>query len=272
MCAPWSAERKSCASTSPPLNPRNRAEGKICYRKWSMRATKTVDARDEDGRALLSIEALNTEAAGIILAGSHTTSSSLTWIVWRILRNRRIYQDLMAELSSSLSDLPQTEVPPHAALEHLPYFNAVIKEGLRIDTAVPGSTPRYVPPRGSTINHRYLPGHTIVSAQAYSCHRDPIAFPNPNDFVPERWMHETAKMKRLYIPFGAEGPRKCIGIHLAWMELRVGLAALFWRFRSLRLREGEGTEDEEMEIDEYWLANPKGQKLDVWANETGVGR
>ena len=41
---------------------------------------KMLDARDDESRPL-SVEALHTEAAGFILAGSHTTSSSLAWIV-----------------------------------------------------------------------------------------------------------------------------------------------------------------------------------------------
>ncbi len=102
---------------------------------------KMLDARDDEGKPL-SVEALNTEAAGFILAGSHTTSSSLTWIVWRVMKSPNILSKLRNELDSALAGLPRDEVPTHAKLESLTYFNSVIKEGLRIDTAVPGSTPR----------------------------------------------------------------------------------------------------------------------------------
>ena len=224
---------------------------------------KMLDARDESGGAL-SVEALNTEAAGIILAGSHTTSSSLTWIVWRIIRDPSVLHKMLAELDSSLSDVPRSDVPPHSKLEHLQYFNCVIKEGLRIDTAVPGSTPRYVPPGGAVINGVNLPGGAIVSAQAYSCHRDPKVFPEPERFKPERWLDETPEMRRLYIPFGADGPRKCIGIYLAYMELRVILANLFHRFDLIF---SSTFEDKNMEMDEFWLANPIGQDLSIIATE-----
>ena len=229
---------------------------------------KMLDTRDESGRPL-SIEALNTEAAGIILAGSHTTSSSLTWIVWRIMRDSTVLGKMLAELDSSLSDVPRSQVPPHSKLEHLQYFNCVIKEGLRIDTAVPGSTPRYVPPGGSVINGVNLPGGAIVSAQAYSCHRDPDVFPEPEEFKPERWLDESPEMRRLYIPFGADGPRKCIGIHLAYMELRVILASLFHRFD---LKFADTFEDKNMAIDEFWLANPIGQDLSIIAIEREMSK
>lgn len=222
---------------------------------------KMLDARDDEGKPL-SVEALNTEAAGFILAGSHTTSSSLTWIVWRVMKSPNILSKLRNELDSALAGLPRDEVPTHAKLESLTYFNSVIKEGLRIDTAVPGSTPRYVPPGGTNINGHVLPGGSTVSAQAYSCHRDAAVFPDPDQFLPERWLHETPAMRKLYIPFGADGPRKCIGIWLAYMELRVILAALFHRFD---LEFAHEIDDASMELDEFWLANPIGQRLDVIA-------
>ena len=55
--------------------------------------------------------------------------------------------DILAELRKELDDALGSEydkIPVHWKLEHLKYFNCIIKEGLRIDTAVPGSTPRYV--------------------------------------------------------------------------------------------------------------------------------
>ena len=228
---------------------------------------KMLDVRDDEGKPL-SIAALNIEAGAFILAGSHTTSSSLTWIVWRIIRDRdnHILQRLRQELDSALAGLPRDAIAPHSRIEHLPYFNCVIKEGLRIDTAAPGSLPRYVPSGGCTIKGNVLPGGCIVSAQAYSCHRDEAVFPDANAFKPERWMdgNETTAMRRLYVPFGVDGPRKCMGMHLANMELRVILASLFWRFD---LRLGKGASEESMEMDENFLAIPMGQRLDVVATE-----
>lgn len=224
---------------------------------------KMMDTRDEYGRPLPEDD-LNIQATSFILAGSHTTSSSLTWIVWRILKSPEIRTKLTQELDTTLGTADCTSVPQHAALEDLSYLNCIIKEGLRIDTAVPGSTPRYVPSGGSYINGHYLAGGTIISTQAYTCHRDPKVFPDPERFWPERWLEETPEMRKFYIPFGADGPRKCIGIHLAYMELRVILAALFHRFD---LAFARPVSDESMAMHELWLANPEAQCLDVVAKE-----
>ncbi|KAJ9606411.1 hypothetical protein H2200_009372 [Cladophialophora chaetospira] len=224
---------------------------------------KMINARDEDGKPLPD-EDLNVQSTSFILAGSHTTSSSLTWIVWRILKSPEIHRKLNEELDEALGTQDRKIVPPHAKLDNLPYLNCIIKEGLRIDTSVPGSTPRYVPPEGAVLADRFLPRGTIISIQAYTTHRDPAVFPDPNSFKPERWLDETAEMRHLYVPFGADGPRKCIGIHLAYMELRVILAALFHRFE---LRFHGEVSDASMDMHELWLAAPVEQRLSIIAKE-----
>ena len=224
---------------------------------------KLIDARDDEGRPL-SDNNLNVQATSFILAGSHTTSSSLTWIVWRIMKSPEIRKRLVEELDEALAGSSHDTVPTHRKLEKLTYLNCIIKEGLRIDTAVPGSVPRYVPPEGAHINGRALPGGSIVSMQAYTCHRDSAVYPEPDEFRPERWLKETPDMRKFYIPFGAEGPRKCIGIWVAYMELRVILASLFYRFD---LSFAHDVTDESMGMTEFWLANPTGQRLDVIAKE-----
>ena len=231
------------------------------YRKDLLQ--KMMDAKNDKGQPLPPDD-LNIQATSFILAGSHTTSSSLTWIVWRILQHPDILHKLNGELDTALGVNNRKAVPPHSKLEGLSYLECIIKEGLRIDTAVPGSTPRYVPAGGAYINGNFLPGKSIVSVQAYTLHRDPLVFPDPERFLPERWLNETPEMRRLYIPFGADGPRKCIGMHLAYMELRVILAALFHRFD---LSFARPVPDDDMEMHELWLANPRAQRLDVIAKE-----
>ena len=95
-------------------------------------------------------------------------------------------------------------------------------------------------------------------------HRDPAGFLDPDEFRPERWLDETPEMRRLYIPFSADGPRKYTGIHLAYMELNVILTTLFHRFDLTFAHE---VSESSVDLDEFWLANPIGQRLDVIAKE-----
>ncbi|KAI1027528.1 hypothetical protein LB505_014024 [Fusarium chuoi] len=64
-------------------------------------------------------------------------------------------------------------------------------------------------------------------------------------------------MQDAYIPFGG-GPRICIGIHLAYMELRVTAAAFFRKFREAQVHASMTNDD--MELENYTLIAPKSHK------------
>ncbi|RYP50907.1 hypothetical protein DL768_003667 [Monosporascus sp. mg162] len=59
---------------------------------------------------------------------------------------------------------------------------------------------------------------------------DPEVYPDPMCFDPDRWMDAEARkrMDKAYAPFG-RGTRICIGMHLAWMELYMVVAAIVQR-------------------------------------------
>jgi cytochrome P450 len=65
----------------------------------------------------------------------------------------------------------------------------------------------------------------------YALHRDPKYWNDPNDFVPTRFEGEWRKRINRYsfMPFGA-GPRTCIGLSFALIEIQLILAYLIPRF------------------------------------------
>jgi cytochrome P450 len=62
-----------------------------------------------------------------------------------------------------------------------------------------------------------------------------------------------------FAPFGT-GPRVCIGIHLAQMEMRYAITMFFRRFKGVRL----GSESPlTLEFENYFLLKPKGDFIIV---------
>jgi cytochrome P450 len=63
-------------------------------------------------------------------------------------------------------------------------------------------------------------------------HRNPRYFPDPDGFVPDRWLGDLAsRLPRFaYFPFGG-GPRVCLGKSYAMMEATLILASVAQRFR-----------------------------------------
>ncbi len=121
---------------------------------------------------------LTIEVQSYITAGTDTTAVTLTYLVWAICQNKEIQETLVHELQS-LPD-PLT----YADIRELSYLNRVIDEALRCYGAAPGSLPRDVPAAGANLAGHHIPTGVVVSTQAYSVHRDPKIFPDPDRYVP----------------------------------------------------------------------------------------
>jgi cytochrome P450 len=131
--------------------------------------TRLFDA-GKDG--LTDLEILH-NAMGYIVAGSDTTAVTLTYLTYSVCRDDAIRQALTAELQT----LPENFTD--AQCRELPYLSKVINETLRLYTAAPSALPRIVPPEGANLAGYQLPPGTTVSTQAYSLHRDPCIWSDP---------------------------------------------------------------------------------------------
>ena len=81
-------------------------------------------------------------------------------------------------------------------------------------------------------------------------------------FLPSRWLNDevSQEAKRAFHPFGA-GSRVCLGIHMAYMELRLASAEFFRQCKGARL--SPETTGESMEMENYFLITPRAQKCEV---------
>ena len=131
-----------------------------------------IAAEAETGEKL-STDDVHLEASGLIVAGTDTTSTTLTYLVWAVLSQPKLQHELETEVAALNEDYGDLD------LERLPLLNAVIEETLRLYGAAPAGLPRAVPPGGVTIDEKFIPAGTTVTTQAYTFHRDPALFPRP---------------------------------------------------------------------------------------------
>ncbi|KAJ3739149.1 cytochrome P450 [Lentinula detonsa] len=95
--------------------------------------------QEEDPRKALNEDEVLSQMATMILAGHETTASTMTWILYALTKSpkdqERIYQEIreMRELTGNQEPSPQD-------LDSMNFFNAVIKEGLRLYPIVPNIT------------------------------------------------------------------------------------------------------------------------------------
>ena len=82
--------------------------------------------------------------------------------------------------------------------------------------------------RDVSLGGAIVPRGSIVAFSRYSLHRHPSFWKQPEQFDPERFApgrEENQRSTHAHVPFGG-GPRICIGIHFAMMELIVILATV----------------------------------------------
>lgn len=213
----------------------------------------------EKGSESLTDEDVVTEAGNLIVAGSDTTGITLTYLVWAVLSQPQLQQELEREVQDLKADYDD------AILESLPLLNAVIKETLRLYGAAPGSLPRSVPEGGATLAGHFIPEGVTVSTQSWTIHRDENIFPNPDVFDASRWLksedtNSQSVSQMAFSPFGA-GARTCLGIHLAYMELRLAATEFFRECRGVKLA-GDITW-ETMKPENYFLIAPSGHRCEI---------
>lgn len=151
-------------------------------------------------------------------------------IVYYVARDQLVQARLQAELDHALGS-NTSPVVEMSLIEHLPYLEAVVNEGLRLHSTLGIGLPRVVPEGGMSILGQYFKEGTEVSVCSFVVHRDPSVWgADVEAFRPERWFEgDTDAMQKAFIPFSV-GPRACVGRNLAKMELLKIIATVFRRY------------------------------------------
>lgn len=170
----------------------------------------------------MSDQEASDELLTMLLAGVETTSTCLAWALYALGRNPEI-----AELVSSEARATDPAVTDPTAM---PYTGRFLREVLRL------YQPNWIFMRRASEPVRIcsvdLPTGAEVIYSAATLHRDPMYFPDPLRFDPDRWLTRQEKdlARCAYVPFGA-GSRKCIADSFAWAEMRVAIATIAARWR-----------------------------------------
>ncbi|KAK8078510.1 hypothetical protein PG996_004680 [Apiospora saccharicola] len=247
---------------------RNLRESGGAQNLFSQMVAKSEDphAEREDKEAQtrhLSDLSVRLEASNFIVAGSDTTASTMTYLVWAVLKRPQLQRRLEAEVAGLPAEFSEVD------LETLPLLNNVIDETLRLYGAAPGALQRYVPEGGATMAGFFLPAGTVVFTQAYTLHRDEAVFEQPETFDEDRFSRpQSPEQKLAFTPFGM-GSRVCLGIHLARMELRLATALFFRECRGAKL--SADTTDAVMEMAHHFLVAPKGHFCNITLPSASAG-
>lgn len=170
-------------------------------------------------------EYLMGNAQVLLAAGSETTATSLAGTTWYMLQNQDCLRRLTEEIRGAFKSMDEITGDSTAKCE---YLHGVIEEGLRVFPPVAIGLPRVSP--GALIDGQYVPSGYIVACENYPLARDPRYWTTPESFRPERWIGQGfGDDKRAFQPFSS-GPRACLGVNLAYLELRITLAKIIFAY------------------------------------------
>lgn len=185
-----------------------------------------LSARDpETGRVMNDAE-LASNLYTFIAAGHETTAMALGWTLW-LLAKDRASQDHVREEALRVAgarDMTGGDV------EALAFTKQVIFESMRLfpPVTIVGRQAR----EATTIGSHAVSRRTQIIVPVWSLHRNERLWDDPMGFDPERFTPDRIKARHnfAYLPFGG-GPRICVGMNFALLEMCAILATLVRGFR-----------------------------------------
>ncbi|KAH7007696.1 cytochrome P450 [Ilyonectria destructans] len=216
------------------------------------------------------------------LAGQETTGVALTYATWHLSKVTEVQEELRAEIMSIAASMKLDHgstanntnalptLPDPKTLDALPLLNAVVMETLRLHAPIPGPQPRQTPKDGCHIGGYRIPGGVRIASCAHSLHRDARVYPQPEEWIPSRWLQPKTnniegvdlmqweerrrEMHRYFWAFSSGG-RMCIGSNFAMNEMKYMLAAIYANFKTTVV------DDEGIEQEDSYTARPLGERL-----------
>ena len=182
-----------------------------------------LNARDEEGRPFTDEHICN-ELLSILTAGHVTTAVAMAWALYELGRHPDVLEKLRAELERL-----GTEAGPDLFITQ-PYLSAICSETIRLHPILAECA--RVPMQPIEIRGRTIPAGSALVVSIVGIHHDPVTYPEPDRFRPERFLERKYSIYE-FLPFGGSH-RRCLGSGLAEYTLRIALAeiALHWDFET----------------------------------------
>ncbi|KAI0169599.1 cytochrome P450 [Hypoxylon sp. FL1284] len=161
-------------------------------------------------------------AQAMIIAGADTATNVMTTALYFLCTS----PGCMAKAAAEVRALGYDQLTGDR-LPQLKYLNAVIEEAMRCVPPIAFGLPRVSP--GEVVDGRFIPEGVRVSVSHWVLSHNPQVWDRPHEFRPERWLDDDPSLEKsseaAHFPFST-GPRSCLGMAQAYLEMRITLAKL----------------------------------------------
>ncbi|XP_075169576.1 cytochrome P450 6a8-like [Haematobia irritans] len=189
-----------------------------------------IELKNRNDTEGLTLEEIAAQAFVFFLAGFETSSSTMGFSLYELAINQDMQSKVRQEINEVLQNYDNKLT--YEGVKELKYLQQILYETMRKYSVASlvirkALTDYKVPNSPYTIEKG-----TVVIIPIDAIHHDPAIYPNPSEFIPERFTPEeiTKRHSMAWLPFG-EGPRNCIGLRFGKMQAMVGLALLLRNFK-----------------------------------------
>ncbi|GAB0087599.1 Cytochrome P450 [Sergentomyia squamirostris] len=207
-----------------------RESGKVDRNDFIKLLMQVRNNKDNQYTKQMTFNEMAAQAFIFFFGGFETTAMSMQYCCAQLALNPDIQERARQETREVLHKY-NGEIT-YEATQELTYLKQCIDETLRMYPSAVFlfrmSASNYKVPNSSLVIEKgtelFIPVHSI--------HMDPEIYPKPNTFDPERFSAENVKDRHsmAYLPFG-DGPRNCIGMRFALMELAVAISFILNNFQ-----------------------------------------
>ena len=192
-----------------------------------------MSIKEPDGSLRFSADTITGMFISMMFAGHHTTSGTAAWTLIELLRHPEEMAAVRAELDALYADGSEVSFQ---ALREIPRLESSIKEALRLHPPLILLL-RVAMEDLSYGGYRIAQGKFVAASPAI-CNRIPEDFPDPDAFVPARYLEPREEDRAnpwTWIPFGA-GRHRCVGAAFAMMQLKAIFSVLLpgWEFEAVQ--------------------------------------
>jgi cytochrome P450 family 6 len=197
------------------------------------------------------IELAMVSNALILFLAGFDTSSTIQAITMHFLAKTTAVQDQLLDEIKETIDMEGTEHLSYSAIHGMSYLDMVIHEALRhymLTILERNCSKDYIIPDTDVVIKKGM----LVQIAAGAIMKDPQFFANPQQFNPLNFSADEKENRNPYafLAFG-QGPRNCIGMRFALLNVKIAIIRLVNRFK---LVTNEKTPNE-------LVVNPKSQSL-----------
>lgn len=185
----------------------------------------------EEGVSKLTDEEIVGQCVIFLFAGYETSSNTLAYITYHLAMHQDVQDKLRDEITLAVKSNPNSSL--YDLAHNIEYLDCVISEAQRLNPPLAQVNRECI--EDYEFNGIHIPAGLQVIVPVYFLHRDPNAWPDPEKFDPERFRSPAKDTRHPYqfMPFGT-GPRSCIGMRFALMEIKITLVKFLMKYKFVR--------------------------------------